>query len=359
MKVIFISSDKLVFESSPARQRMVEYAKTFGELHMIVFTKRGFRTETVGGVLNLYPTNSRSRWLYVRDAVRLAKIFPKNGGWLVSAQDPFEAGVAGYLIAKRLGARLQIQVHTDFLSPYFKTGLLNRLRLVIAGFILPNADCVRAVSARLKRSLLARYKIFPERVETLPIWNEFSPAERVSHDKFVILMVARLEPEKGIKDALAAMALYVKKGGAGILRIAGSGSLEAWARRAVKRYKLESRVEVLGWRNDVMELYRAADVFLFPSHYEGWGMAAYDGLRAKLPIVMTDVGLAGEAVHDGINGIVVSVRDVAAMAEALLSLERDQGLRTRLAVGEVGPRFASKDEYLAAYRKTLLRCAAG
>src|SRR3989344_1163711 len=139
MKVLSIGSDRNIFkEGSAVRARMLEYGRLFEELHIIVFVNRfkindlGFKVKKVQISKNIwvYPTHSLSRWFYVFDAIRIGKsiIEKARNDFVVSGQDPFECGLAASRIAHLFTVPLHIQIHTDFLSPHFRSAsLLNRL----------------------------------------------------------------------------------------------------------------------------------------------------------------------------------------------------------------------------------------
>ena len=126
LRVLVIGTDRSIFKwDSAARERMMEYGKLFQQLHIIIFTKRfqKFEIEKIAENVWIYPTRSWSRWFYSFDAVRVAKSqfgkFLSKRINVISAQDPFETGIAGWLLARKFRLPLQIQVHTDFLSSYF------------------------------------------------------------------------------------------------------------------------------------------------------------------------------------------------------------------------------------------------
>lgn len=85
--------------------------------------------------------------------------------------------------------------------------------------------------------------------------------------------------------------------------------------------------------DEVAQRLREADIFLHASHSEGISNAVLEAMACGLPVVCTDAGGMREAVRDGIDGFVVPVRDVEAMAEALVKLARDPELRRRMAGG--------------------------
>jgi glycosyltransferase involved in cell wall biosynthesis len=73
----------------------------------------------------------------------------------------------------------------------------------------------------------------------------------------------------------------------------------------------------------------AADVFVFPSLFEGSAVVSYEALACGLPSVVTPS--AGSVVRDGVEGFVVAPRDVEALAARMERLGRDPALRARMA----------------------------
>ena len=59
------------------------------------------------------------------------------------------------------------------------------------------------------------------------------------------------------------------------------------------------------WTDDPFSYYKTADLFLLTSNYEGYGMAVVEAMAAGCPVIMTDVGLAGEVLIDKKDGLVV------------------------------------------------------
>jgi glycosyltransferase involved in cell wall biosynthesis len=83
----------------------------------------------------------------------------------------------------------------------------------------------------------------------------------------------------------------------------------------------------------LVDLYRGADVFMFPSHYEGFGLALVEAMAARLPIVTTPVGVAEDALVDGESALFVPKRDPSAIVDAVERLMRDDDLRSRVGAG--------------------------
>ncbi len=138
--------------------------------------------------------------------------------------------------------------------------------------------------------------------------------------------------------------------------IAGEGPLLEVGRGLVDSVGLGERIRLLGQRADNVDLLRAMDVFVLSSREEGLGSALIEAMACSLPLVGTDAGGIPELIEHGRNGFVVPKEKPSAMAEALLRMAGDPGLRARLAQGayEMSRRYSIEkmvDSTLAAYDK--------
>lgn len=82
-------------------------------------------------------------------------------------------------------------------------------------------------------------------------------------------------------------------------------------------------------QEDIVEVLSQAKVFLFPSHYEGFGMATTEAMACGCAVVVTPTGF-GEAIRDGVDGFVCNFQDAAMMAARCSALLLDDDLRQRL-----------------------------
>ena len=98
----------------------------------------------------------------------------------------------------------------------------------------------------------------------------------------------------------------------------------------IERLDLDRRVKLIGWvdEEDKPALYGGADVFVFPSDYEGFGLPVLEAISCGTPAVVTDAGSLPEIVGDG--GILVSVGDLNGLARAMERILRDAELRESL-----------------------------
>jgi glycosyltransferase involved in cell wall biosynthesis len=112
---------------------------------------------------------------------------------------------------------------------------------------------------------------------------------------------------------------------------------DAWVtalRAQVAAAGLTARITFAGEldREPLDRHYDAADVFVLPTWYEGYGMAVAEALARGLPVVSTDTGAIGDLVRPD-AGILVPAGDVAALTRALAAVMTDAPLRARLVAG--------------------------
>ncbi|HEX8802652.1 MAG TPA: glycosyltransferase family 4 protein [Acidimicrobiales bacterium] len=147
----------------------------------------------------------------------------------------------------------------------------------------------------------------------------------------VVGMVGRMVAEKGYPELFAAAEelddRYV------VVAIGPDDPEKADAVTADQVARAEKAgVVFLGQRDDVERLYAAMDLFVLPSHREGFPRAAMEAAATGLPIVATDVRGCRQVVAHGETGLLVPVRDPAALAAAIAELGEDP--RRRAAMGE-------------------------
>jgi glycosyltransferase involved in cell wall biosynthesis len=150
----------------------------------------------------------------------------------------------------------------------------------------------------------------------------------------LFFFVGRYARVKGVDVLLDAMAAYVRRGGRGELVMRGGGPLEDLVRKRIEREDLRGRVLVGGYADSavVVSCLASCDVQLIPSRQESIPVAYSDGLQMGRPLIVSDVGDMGDLMRRHEAGLVVPVEDADALAEAMLSIDRDGTDRYRQAV---------------------------
>ena len=346
--MMLIGTDRNIFAAgSVVRERIARFGSEYaGALDSIVFSTRrhGVKDaqELAPGV-HAHPTNSRSRLLYGWDAFRIARRLSRPD--VVSAQDPFETGLTAFFIARYWRVPLAIEVHTDFFAPSFvRHSLLNRLRVLIARFVLPRADGGYAVSERVAGEINHRYHprtamaVFPIFVEL----DRFRSIVRTP-ERNALLWIGRFEAEKNPALALESFAAVCRSGSEVKLTMLGTGRLEPVLKKRAAQLGLADRVTFPGWK-DVSPYLARADLLLVTSEYEGYGMAIVEALDAGVPVLSTDVGIAREA------GAIIADGGYAAALAAWLTGPRLPGVLKLKS-------YANEKEYSVAVREYYAKMA--
>ncbi len=341
MKALFISNDPTVFdETSATRARMRAYAAWIGELHILSASPVRAH-DTQEGSLFLHPVHVGK---FLRISVlthRARKIILEKGIEIVSAQDPFEHGLIALRAVRGTPAKLHIQVHTDFLSPWFvkgsiKASFLNRHRRVLAHRVLPAAQGIRVVSERIKKSLVAQYGTHIPEPTIIPVAVDIMMPTSTSFPthlfKFALVAVGRLEREKRIEDILAALKLVSKEYPMAGLFIVGDGRERLRLEHAMHTLGLAGKVVFLGNRPDARGLMMHAQAFIQASAYEGYGRTLIEAALAKVPIITTDVGIVGEVFKDREDVLVAPVADPKTLASCITSILEDNFMRQKLPI---------------------------
>jgi glycosyltransferase involved in cell wall biosynthesis len=158
-----------------------------------------------------------------------------------------------------------------------------------------------------------------------------------------ILFVGQWLPMKGIRYLREAATTLL--GADAEMRLICAGSL-APAESVIADFPsaLRARVSVFPRvdQTTLAQLYREADVFVFPSLYEGFSRAIVEAMASRLPIVCTSVGIASDALRHEESALIVPKHDAAALTAAIRRIQSDPALAGRLsnAAGEAAHAFA-------------------
>ncbi len=367
-----ISGDASILnEASDTHHRMRAYSALCDELHIIILNDH-IGSESRKENLFCYGAQGNGIMRRARAYAIARHIVRSRGADIITAQSPDELGFIAYAIARLFHIRLQIQIHTDILSPWYRRGsFLARMRYLIARFIIPRADCIRVVSKRIARSLMQQMNIPASSIAIVPIYTDVKafmnhPSNRNNDERLVrascaILSAGRfMDGEKNFRMLIMAMTEVVAACPTAVLILVGDGPEKGYYESLIKVLRLERNVFLESWCDDLSLWYASFDLFVLPSYIEGWGRTAIEAMAAGLPVVMTDVGMAGDVVRDGINGRVVPVADRHALVSALVDLCNNEkkrailGKTARETVLNLKP--ANPQEYLAQWRGSFDCC---
>jgi len=160
----------------------------------------------------------------------------------------------------------------------------------------------------------------------------------------VVGVVANLRPEKAYPTLLRAASAVLDARPETVFLSVGQGPLQTELEQEHERLGLGDAFRFLGYRDDVLSVMAAFDVFTLSSDQEGLPVALMEASALGLPVVATAVGGVPSVVTEGVNGLLVAPGDPQALAHALARVVASPELRARLARGsaEAASRFDAR-----------------
>lgn len=201
-----------------------------------------------------------------------------------------------------------------------------------------------ALTETVKRSAVRRMAIPEQKIRVIPRGFAFEDGAATSSgavaglraeldcaDAYpVLLNVARLVPQKGQHHLIKAMVKVREAFPKAKLLIAGEGWLRGDLERLIRDLGLETTVRLLGDRPDVPALLAFADIFVFPSLFEGFGVSLMEAMGSGKPCIASDIDVLREVTDNGTKALLVPSQSADALSEAILRLAGDRALAGRL-----------------------------
>lgn len=241
----------------------------------------------------------------------------------------------------------------------------------ITRFSIERSDRVTSVSQWLKDETVKAFGCQNLRVDVIPNFVDPVEFDRARHGDGlrqelgrgtpVLMHISNFRPVKRVRDVVRIFAAVRAQRPATLVMV-GDGPDRGAAEDEARALGVSQDVRFLGRIDDVAPLLAAADLYLFPSETESFGLSALEALASGVPVIGSRVGGVAEVVQDGITGALLPLGDVAGMAAAALefleparwaaaSATAARDARTRFATADVVARYeALYAEALAAVR---------
>ncbi len=363
MKIISIGLDSSVLDKkSLLAKKTIEYGKMIEKYYMIVPADNDMVVD-LSDKVRVYGVGGCCRALKLWKMHALAKgIAKKYKCDVVTSQDPFELGFLAWRLRSKFKIGWNVQEHGDFFSQKYWRGerLLHFFRYYLGIFLIKKADSVRVVSQRTKQFLVDNLHISKEKIVVVPVFMEFidnrGEGEEIerSNDDFIFLNLGRFVKQKNLPLLLRSFAKVNKKYSNAKLYLIGKGPLKNDLKSLIKEYKLEESVVMKDWVLNIYDYFRMADAYVLSSNYEGWGRVIVEAIATKLPIVMTDVGCAGELVKNNKSALIVPIGNEKKLVEAMIAIIQNEKLRMKNSkrAFENYKKLPDKKETLRLYRES-------
>lgn len=323
-----------------AYQRQSKYANILASYRIIARTLDGKEHPPFRQADNwwVYPTGSQNRLAFVGDAVSIGSCLCREHlPDVISTQEPFASGLAGYLLKRRFGVPLSLQFAGDMVDNLYwlRERRIYPLMNVVARWLIQRADTFRVVSVKEKQKLM-RLGVPEDRIWNLGWITDFSrflnadgAAVRArylaSGASKLALFAGRLVPQKDLPNLLGAIPLVLQKHPDTLFLLVGSGGEEAVARQQVKTLGVADAVVFVGEvpYAQMPAYFAACDLFVLPSVYEGNARVLAEAAASAKPVVATDVSGTQDTVVDGETGYIVPIGKPEALAEGVIRLLDD------------------------------------
>lgn len=278
---------------------------------------------------------------YPLGMIRLAR-FLRNEHVDILHTHLFEPSVIGLLagILARTGTLVTTRHHSDYHTRIHKKWhvrldqLCTRLSQAVIAVSRHTADHLIEIERAPKEKVFAVLNgIDFERVRLSgPDGRARIRREFKAEDQHLLLIVARLHPEKGHHYLFEALPEIQRRTSKPVrLLVAGNGTFDAAYRREVRAIGCDDAVTFLGFREDAPDLIAAADLLILPSLAEAFGLVLTEALYLGTPVVASRIGGIPEIVDDGIDGALVPPADSGSLANAIVELLEDPDRRRRMA----------------------------
>lgn len=275
----------------------------------------------------------------MRAVVLLNGVIERTGARVVNSH--FERGDVLAMAAKlrRPSIRIVRTQHTD--QQWQKRPWMGTLLNTAAFPWLFNAEV--AISAATRTAMDSRFTARMLGRSAKLIYNGLSPAALATfaqerrHVGLLgggprLVLVGRLAPQKGHRDALAALQLIRQHIPMAELLMVGEGELRGELERMTVELGLTSHVQFVGQREDIPQLLAQSDVLISPSLWEGFPTVILEAMAAGVPVVATNVSGSRELVRNGVTGMLVPVNQPQALADAIMQLFRQPEMAHKFAL---------------------------
>ena len=290
----------------------------------------------------------------LRVIYRLAKITKQTGPHVVHAM-LFHANVAARIAADWVGypaQRVLCEIQTVEVERRWHL-TVDRWTHRGCRYTIGNSPSVIDHLARTAGIPRDRLKLVRGGIDPIPL-AQAAPIEKseigVPNDAPMVLWVGRLDPVKGLDVLVQAFERGLGTERAHLV-LAGDGPSRDKLAERIEKSGRRNQIHMLGSRDDIPRLLKAADVFVLPSRTEGLPNALLEAMAAGCPIVTTDVPGCRDLIEHESSGLIVPPDDPGALIVAIARLLQDREEALRLghqATESVSANWHS-DRTLAAY----------
>jgi glycosyltransferase involved in cell wall biosynthesis len=351
MHVLMVGLDNTVFTQEgrgDLANRLKKYAGHVGFISLVIYTPdKGFKPVKIADNVMAYPTNSKYQFRFPWQAAKIGEqIHKERPVNLVTTQDPFVCGYAGYLLKKRLGIPLVVNIVSSFFDdPYWKKeDWKNPFFNMFGKWLIKKADGVR-VECDTEREKVISLGVSADKVKVAPVLvdlKKFSEEKGSVREKYIngydriVLFIGRLSVEKNVGLLIKAAKVVAQKRPKTLFLIVGGGKDE------INLKSMASGCDNIVFAGkiphaEIPKYHKGADVLVLPSFYEGIPLVVVEAAASGLPVICTDVRDAKDVIIDEKSGFIVPKDNPDILALRIIDVLADQ--KKAKEMGKVGQKL--------------------
>jgi glycosyltransferase involved in cell wall biosynthesis len=242
--------------------------------------------------------------------------------------------------------RSKILIHSNATR---QTGVMHAKRKWFRQWLVRHCDGFIAASSETKKYLCelgAKPDTVFISIQTIDVhrWKQLVEEEKKSQDNLkselglndkVIIYVGRLVSFKGVHLLIEAFHRVAEMIHNVSILLVGGGSEEAKLKEYCKQKNLSEKIKFVGYKQprELPQYYAVADLFVFPTLGEPFGLIVNEALASGLPVICSPFAGAAELIQEGENGYIVDPRDTKKLSEVLATVLTDENLLQSLKLG--------------------------
>ena len=287
----------------------------------------------------------------IKALLRLYRFFKREKPLIVHTHTP-KAGIVGMLAAKL--ARVPIRLHTVAGLPLIETkgnkrkilDLVEAFAYRLATRVYPNSFELKKIIINLGYAKSGKLKVLGKGSSNGIDTGYFDPSQfpqeenfklkselGIPQEDFTFIFVGRLVSEKGINElVLSFTELQKSKPDISLLLVGPfEKELDPLAPEVFQNIKSHPKIFTTGYQQDVRAYFSISDVLTFPSYREGFPNVVMQANAMGIPAIVSDINGCNEIIEEGINGMIIPVKDRSALLNSMTVVIENNVLRSKLA----------------------------
>ncbi len=237
-----------------------------------------------------------------------------------------------YMVSEAKSLMGYKKIYKDYVKRYFYYNITK----IFEGKALRKLDFVICNSNYVASAINTNYKVPHMRLGVVPLTialEEFQKEyKEVCTGKPTILFIGNNFQEKGLPTLIKAGKFIVKDYPNATFLVIGKDPYKTEMQKLSSKLGIAGNVKFLGWvkHSEIINYYKSSDLYVMPSHVEGFGLVFLEAMACKIPVIGSNIGGIKELIQDCENGMLVDPFDYKGLSSSTIRILKDKSLRDKL-----------------------------